>query len=501
MAITDHPPQVKHPKTWEVIKYIISLVIVVMGIAAFVGLKSLAKPPATKETKNLIQRVRTRSVQPYSGLLDMEVSGTVVPFREIKIATEVGGRIKKKYPACESGTFVSKGEKLVEIDPEEYQLEIQTLAAEVVQSEKRIEENKRQIEGEESNIELAKQDFLLQRKEFDRNIRLTNVLSQTELDQAQRALNAAQTQLTNRESNLATLKAGTARLEAALELSKRRLELAQLDLRRTTIVAPDDGVIVREMVQEGDYVAKGTQIATFEDTSQAEVLSNLTTADLEWIQANAPPTDDLVENNDRRLVYRLPKTNVSIYDPDEPSVIWQGILERFDGIGRDEVTKTIPCRITIAQPIVETETGLRALVRGMYVKCRVEVQTSTTTSDQELVTFPATGIQPDGVAWLVKDGRIHGVQVEIVDRIEKMINGKTTEMVIVRSEPGKISVDDQVVAGPLPQPSENAPVELIDDADDPAELPSGEAPADPAGVQADAAEPEQPIRRLRDPTS
>jgi multidrug efflux pump subunit AcrA (membrane-fusion protein) len=485
-----------------VIKYVISVAIVVIGVAAFIGLKSLAKPPATKESKNLIQRVNTANVQAYSGVLDMEVSGTVVPFREIKIATEVGGRIKTKYAACESGTFVSKGEKLIEIDPEEYELEIETLAAEVTQSEKRIDENKRQIEGEESNIELAKQDFALQQKEFDRNIRLTGVLSQTELDQAQRALNAVQTQLTNRESNLATLIAGTARLEAALELSKRRLEMADLNLRRTTIVAPDDGVIVREMVQEGDYVAKGTQIATFEDTSQAEVLCNLTTADLEWIQANAPPTNDLVEGNDRRLVYRLPKTNVSIYDPNEPKVIWQGVLERFDGIGRDELTKTIPCRITVAQPIAKTESGsLRALVRGMYVKCRVEVQTSTDTNNQNLVTFPADGIQPDGVAWLVEDGRIHRVHVEIVDRNEKPIAGKLTEMVVVRSGPDTLSVDDQVVQGPLPQPSEGAPVELIEPTSSSKITPVLDQTESSAGAQADAAEPSEPIRRQRDPTS
>ena len=41
----------------------------------------------------------------------------------------------------------------------------------------------------------------------------------------------------------------------------------------------------------------------FEDTSQAEVLCNLTTADLQWIQENAPDTGELVENDDMRLVY------------------------------------------------------------------------------------------------------------------------------------------------------------------------------------------------------
>ena len=51
---------------------------------------------------------------------------------------------------------------------------------------------------------------------------------------------------------------------------------------------------------------------------------------------------------------------MTIYDPDEPQVTWQGVLERFDGIGRDEITKTIPCRIVIEQPIVHSQSGPRA---------------------------------------------------------------------------------------------------------------------------------------------
>ena len=122
-------------------------------------LQSLAKPPVTEASDALIQQVDTCEVQPYAGLLDLVITGSVVPHREIKIAAEVGGTVAKKYPACEAGNFVSKGEKLLEINAEEYQIEIRKLEAEVLQSEKRIEENLQQIAGEELNIELAETGF------------------------------------------------------------------------------------------------------------------------------------------------------------------------------------------------------------------------------------------------------------------------------------------------------------------------------------------------------
>ena len=389
----------------------------------------------------------------------MMVSGVVVPYREIKIAAEVAGRIDQRFPACEAGNFVSKGETLLQIDQEEYELEIKTLEADVSQSEKRIEENLQQIMGEERNIELAKNDFELQKKESDRNARLTKVLSQTELDQSQRTLNSTETQLTTRQNNLATLKAGTTRLQAALEFSERQLEKATLNLRRTTVTAPDDGVIVRTIVHEGDYVTKGMQIITFEDTKQAEVLCNLTPSDLKWIRDNSPADAELVENN-ARSVYRIPKTLVTMFDPSDPSVTWSGVLERFDGIGRDDVTKTIPCRISIRQPIAQTPNGPQALVRGMYVKCRMEVQTSSSDANQRLFSFPAVALHPSNHVWTVKDKKLNRIDVSVVDRTETIVDGKTEKIVIVTAADDLLQPGDAVVVSPLSQPSPGATVIL-----------------------------------------
>lgn len=468
MSEPNQPAQIKHSWSQELVKYLVSFLVVGSGITAFVVLKSLAKPPATQQSSALVQQVETVLAVPYSGVLDRTVSGTVVPHREIRIATEVAGGVVKKYPACEAGNFVSKGEKLIEIDTEEYELDIKTLEAEVVQSEKRIEENLEQIKGEKDNIRLARQDLALNQKEFERNRRLSGVISQSELDQSRRTLNSSQTQLTNRESNLSTLEAGTARLEAALELSHRQLEKAKLNLRRTTIVAPQDGVIVKEMVQEGDYVPKGTQIVVFEDTQQVEVLCNLTTTDLEWVRDHAP-TDSDSGDDDVRAVYRLPKTPVAIIDPSNPDAVWRGVLERFDGIGRDEVTKTIPCRIIVAQPVVNTKSGPRALVRGMYVKCRIEVKGAR--SERKLVSFPALALQPDDCVWTVENNTLHHVAVHVADRTERIVDGETEKIVVVHVGEKSLQLGDAIIISPLSQPTEGAPVMYRDTTSSPLDSP------------------------------
>ena len=139
------------------------------GIGTFLLLKSFAKPPETQAPTALIQQVEISTLEPYSGQLDMVVSGSVVPFREINIAAEVAGRIKQKSEACEAGHFVTQGEMLLQIDDEDYRLDIQTLEADLLQARKRITENQQQIKGEKRAIELAQQDLKLQQQELQRN--------------------------------------------------------------------------------------------------------------------------------------------------------------------------------------------------------------------------------------------------------------------------------------------------------------------------------------------
>jgi len=110
----------------EVVKYLISAVVLGLAALATFGLTLLKEQPKKKDSNALIPLVKTTPVETYSGSLDMVVSGTVVPYREIKVAAEVGGKVTKKYADLQAGNFVTKGTKLLEIDTEEYQLDINT---------------------------------------------------------------------------------------------------------------------------------------------------------------------------------------------------------------------------------------------------------------------------------------------------------------------------------------------------------------------------------------
>lgn len=444
----------------EIVKYTISILILGFGIFVMSTLHGLKKPPKEQVSAELIPMVHAVPAVPYAGLLDKTISGTVVPFREIKVAAEVSGNVISKFEAFEAGNFVKKGTALIEIDPTDYELELEKGLAEVDQTEKMVQETQEEIAGAKRNVSNASNDFRLAKSDHQRNLKIRSALSSAEIDQSKRALLAAQSTLTTCENNLEMMKAKLERMKSTLALTKTQLSRSKLNLKRTIVSAPDDGVIVQEMVQQGDFVRAGDPLVKFEDTSRSEVLCNLTPTDLAWVRNNSPAGRDFdgEKTADNFSPYYLPKTNVSIYETRDDSVIWEGVLERFDGIGRDELTRTIPVRITIKNPVVETGEGQRALVRGMFVKCKIEVQTSNDTPEHRFLSFPAVALRPGNYVWVVSDNKLRKVDVKVIDFGEQLIDEKMTKIVVVALKPGSLESGDAIVTTPIPQPKEGKEV-------------------------------------------
>ena len=109
-----------------VIRYGLSILILAGAAAAAWGLSLLAKPTESQAPTALIPKVLLERADEYAGTIDLLVSGTVVPHREINVAAEVGGRVLKKFPDCMAGNFVEKDTPLIQIDPETYELAVET---------------------------------------------------------------------------------------------------------------------------------------------------------------------------------------------------------------------------------------------------------------------------------------------------------------------------------------------------------------------------------------
>ena len=449
----------------ESVKYTISVLVLLVGAAVLFFMYNLREATNEKESDALIPLVNTATVDEFQGDLDLLVSGTVVPFREITVAAQVSGRVKKKYPACEAGNFVTKGTKLLEIDPQDYELEIRTVESELRQADRTMEETEEEIRGAIKNLEIAKTDYALQKREFSRYERIKGAVAATEYDRAKRDLLNSESQRTQRQNTYDMLLARKERLKASKEMIQNRMEKAEISKARTVITAEVDGVIVRESVEPGDFVTVARELLVFEGTSRAEVLCNLTPGELSWIRkySSAPTPTEKVEAESPVVarnngVYQLPRVAVKIFDQAEPGIQWEGVLERFDGIGRDERTKSIPCRILVENPVVDSRSGERALVRGMYVKCRMVVPSES--AGEDLAGLPAVAVRPGDYVWIVRDEKLNRFDLEVIDRTPVRESLSNEPLVVVSLAESEMRIGDQVIISPLPQPTVGGRVQL-----------------------------------------
>ncbi|MFP6649158.1 MAG: hypothetical protein VB817_06840 [Pirellulaceae bacterium] len=137
--------------------------------------------------------------------------------------------------------------------------------------------------------------------------------------------------------------------------------------------------------------------------------------DLYWIwnQQQASSEEGLVDQ------YELPETPVDVMYELVGRVgatyHWQGRLERYDGLGLDQETRTVPVRVVVDQPHRERiagDSGPRTLVRGMYVTINIRCRPVS-----PLIRIPERAVQPGNRVWFVTPGEGGQGELGLVNKI------------------------------------------------------------------------------------
>ncbi len=441
----------------EILNSLIALLILFVGGAVFWALVGQGKSQTRSIDPPGPPQVEVVLAQEHTGPLDLEVDGTVVPFREITVSAEVAGRIAFKADECQAGKYVETEQLLLRIDPQEYQLEEQQLTKELEQSEATIWELTVEIENVEKLISLAREDTDLQRKELARTESLgkTGVITDSQVDQERRDMLASANRLITLINQQRLLHASSGRLKAARGFVLAKLKKARLNLQRTQLKARVTGMIVSDDVEQGSFVQRGETLYTIEDTSAVEVKCTLRMDQLYWL-LNSPADVAPGSAGSAARDYQLPPTAATVvYQLEGRKYLWQGTLARYDGIGLDERTRTVPCRILVDKPreIHSSDdnaalTGPKALVRGMYVSVILHVQLGTS-----LITVPEFAIKPGNLIWTVVENQLSIERVHVV----RVQHGKA----FIKAETGTLTAGAQIVTTPIAGDYDGMPVEVV----------------------------------------
>ncbi|PQO29049.1 efflux RND transporter periplasmic adaptor subunit [Blastopirellula marina] len=441
----------------HVVQIAISIVILGGSAVVFVALGQSEKPPEKGVTTAAIPLVATATVAEHLSGIDFEADGVVVPYQEVSVSTEVDGRIAYRAPECRIGQVVKQGDLLLKIAETDYQLAAQQLEQQLRQAEANLQELVVQIEAAKGQIALSEVNVEIKGRELRRYeaIKLNGVISKSDMDAAKLNEHSAETELQAKRDSLDLLKAQKLRLENAVKLAALDCEQARLDLARTEIRAPIDGVITQDPVVQDSFVNRGEVVVVIQDSRQMEVRCSIRMNEMEWLWQSTA-----ADLNSTQLTasYQFPETPATVvYETESARYEWPAALRFFDGGKLSEVTRLIPCRVTVAgtaQPKVIAKRPLTippTLMSGMFVKVVIHADPKI-----PLLRLPKSAVKPNGYVWVVRDRKLRELPINVA-------SSGDTEVIAYQELDGMVA-EDQVVTSPLIAPVENSEVAVAEQA-------------------------------------
>jgi multidrug resistance efflux pump len=202
----------------------------------------------------------------------------------VPIAAEVSGAIVSVD--VQNNQQVSAGQLLFQLDSGNYQLAVESAEAALRNTLQSVDAGVANVDAAQANVQTAKASLWSSEQDAVRMRRIRKedpgAISERRLESAEASLAAARGRLAAAESALEAAKStlgSTDESNAQIRQAQSALDKARLDLERTTVSAPSDGLITDLRIDQGNFAAAGAPLMTF-----------IAIHDI-WIQA------DLTENN------------------------------------------------------------------------------------------------------------------------------------------------------------------------------------------------------------
>ncbi|MFP8966541.1 efflux RND transporter periplasmic adaptor subunit [Pokkaliibacter sp. CJK22405] len=245
----------------------------------------------------------------------------------IELTPQVSGTVVSI--AVDNGDFVEKGQTLVQLDPSDSEVQLQSAEAELAHTVRQVRGLYSNVDGYKAQV--SEKQVEVQRAEADyaRRLKLSKggAISKEDLAHARDALNAARSALTNAkqqlDSNAALVDDTVLSSHPEIRAAAAKVKQAYLAHERTTIKAPESGYIAQRSVQLGKHVQPGAALMAVVPLHQV------------WIDANFKET----QLRDMRIGQEV-EVESDLYGDD---IVYRGKVESL-GVGTGSAFSLLPAQ-------------------------------------------------------------------------------------------------------------------------------------------------------------
>lgn len=239
----------KSKKFWIITVSVLLLVFVVLKKTGVIGTK--------KGIEVSVEKAQKRTI-----IETVSASGKVQPEVEVKISADVSGQIVELF--VKEGDEVKKGDVLCKINPDLYVTSLERMEATVNSSKANSANAKARLAQVKANFANVEASYNRNKKLFEQNI-----ISKSEMDAAEAQYLGAKADVTGAEQNVSAS-------DYNVNSTQASLKEANVNLTRTTILAPVSGKVSKLNVENGDRVVgtmqmAGTEIMRIANLNEMEV--------------------------------------------------------------------------------------------------------------------------------------------------------------------------------------------------------------------------------------
>ncbi len=208
--------------------------------------------------------VKVEKAQKGNLIIRLKSPGEAVTDRKIIMKAEVSGKIKSLN--AEESRHVKKGEILLEIEDEEYKLELESQEADRLRYLSEILLEKKFGEYEERSSRPGEKNILEAEKEYEKARQLfqNGVISTEEFEKKSKQYELALIESGERKEEIRAAAKGLTQAEI-------RVKKAMMTLEKTKIRAPFYGIVYDIKISPGEHVSNGSELFTLINIERIKV--------------------------------------------------------------------------------------------------------------------------------------------------------------------------------------------------------------------------------------
>jgi len=189
----------------------------------------------------------------------VSATGTVTPVRQVQISSQVSGQIKELF--VDFNSEVKQGELIARLDPETFEYRVRQSTADVEAARASVLTAQANVQSALAQVTRAQGDLGEAQRDEKRKLDLVaqNFISSAELDTAKARTASLGESLKVALAQVDVARAQAQNAQAIVRQREAQLQQARVDLERTQIRSPVDGIVIKRSVEVGQTVAASLQ--------------------------------------------------------------------------------------------------------------------------------------------------------------------------------------------------------------------------------------------------